>query len=247
MPFENWHGILVVVQRGKTLLKMKKNNKMQIASKNSKGSATKNSQVELLSDNTNTEVIKLTKKMWRSGEYHKYIKSKKDYYEAVHAFVEEFGEPLTEDTIVYHNTQPGEPITFLGCGWNPGTMDDCIRMAKRNDANRVYVLTLPKGTKVVKYIDDWEFGLSIGLEDEFVVDLKALGLLGNSGKGKRMKMGLYLIAEQIGEMDYFTSDFMTYEDWTKWKIHMQNIWRGGYFPIDTDNGRSLDLLQKIVA
>lgn len=163
----------------------------------------------------------ITKYGWRSGKYHNVIKTREEYYEAVHKFVEKYGEVLEEQLTVYHNAggNPKETIEYLGCGWNTENLNSAVITSKPVGANVVFILTIPKGAKVVKFEDDEEeFGILIALEDEAVVDMKALGLIGNSKEAEdnRDKYGLMYLANFDGKYDYMSSDWLTQEEWDHW-------------------------------
>lgn len=163
----------------------------------------------------------LTKYGWRSGEYHKIIKTRKDYYNAVHKFVEKYGVVLDKQMTVYHNAGGNrrESEEYLGCGWNTENLNSTIFTAKQVHANKVYVLTIPKGAKVVLLNDDAEeYGPLIGLEDEAVVDMMALGLIGSSDESytTRYDYGLRQLARFWGRYNYTESDWLTQREWDKW-------------------------------
>ena len=135
--------------------------------------------------------IEINKENWKSGEYRSLdcCSTQRKYYNAVHRFVERYGEPIDEDVIVYRSTTEYESSHSLGCSWNP-SLDNCIDFANtayNGHCCKVYAMVIKKGTKVVKYAVEKGKGADY-LESEYVVDMKSLNLIGNAFVNKLSRM-----------------------------------------------------------
>lgn len=155
----------------------------------------------------------ITKEEWRNGEFRKYpeFKTQDGYYNAVSEFVKAYGEPTKEDMLVARSGNYREFIKGnFGCSWNPN-LNITRKVAKLYFSDTIYVMFVPKGTMAVHY-EQGEGNGWCGLEEEYVFDMKGLGL------NKRGKA--HIIAKHNGDWDYH-SDIETDKDFEQWELIRQ--------------------------
>ena len=176
----------------------------------------------------------ITKAEWRSGEYHSRpeFSTQSKYYDSVSEFVQTYGEPTKEDMIV---ARSGEYKEFqkkeIGASWNP-SLNNTRSVAKLYGADTIYAMFVPKGTMAVHFqVGEGEGRCS--LEEEYVFDIKGMGLNCKKGWGEG-KHHLGIIARHKGEWDYATSDFETDKDFENWQL-LRKDWLASMSGTDTFN------------
>lgn len=163
----------------------------------------------------------MTKEEWRSGEYRNLpeFKTEDGYYNAVSEFVKEYGEPTKEDMIV---ARSGDLKEFkkkkIGASWNP-SINNTRCIAKFYGADTIYVMFVPKGTMAVHFEQGEGEGMT-ALEEEYVFDIKGLGLLKKSAWGDK-KHHLGILASHSGSWD-LSSDFETDLDIDNWNLYRKD-------------------------
>lgn len=124
-------------------------------------------------------------KIWQSGEYRVLpcCKTEDGYYDFVHWAVEEFGEEIDDCFYLYRSIHSeNENITHLGCSWTPDE-DLCIKLANYHHCDEVYCLPYPSGAKAIHIKADY----SKMYEEEYVIDMKGLGFVGDNLESKSIR------------------------------------------------------------